>query len=147
MKIQSLKTTYIIFLLCVSQDQKNDIPVHRSLADHLGASYNDYTLTTPDRLSEDIIRCISSIYCKLAIPPLSNAGSSSSPTSSVTSTSTFSPQNPSDGWSPLFNDEVHSRSQGLKEESGPYATMIEVPKINFNESGFNYAASMLQKFR
>lgn len=37
--------------------------------------------------------------------------------------------------------------QGLKEKSGPCATMTEVSKICLDEDSFNCAAMMLQNFR
>ncbi|PQQ19183.1 hypothetical protein Pyn_23719 [Prunus yedoensis var. nudiflora] len=118
---------------------------HRSLADHLGGTCNDSTLNTPDRLSEDIVRCISSIYCKLANPQ-THTCPSVSPASSLSS-SIFSSKNPCDSWSPHCNEDATMHHQGLKENSGPYATMIEVLKICLNDDSFNYAAMMLQNFR
>ncbi|KAI3502086.1 hypothetical protein L1887_30117 [Cichorium endivia] len=56
----------------------------RSLGDHLGTPSTENTLVDgPDRLSEDLIRCISSIYCKLGDqnqsgPSVSSASSLSS---------------------------------------------------------------------
>ncbi|KAA8514760.1 hypothetical protein F0562_017939 [Nyssa sinensis] len=131
------------------RDQKNADSHHCSLADHLGVSYIDNGLNTPDRLSEDIVKCISSIYCKLANPSLTNPGFSVSSTSSLSSSSTFSPRNLSDSWSPHCNEEstVHCQHQGLKDKSGPYPAMIEVLKICVNDDSFNYAARMLQNFR
>uniref|UniRef100_A0A5B6ZLW2 DUF547 domain-containing protein n=1 Tax=Davidia involucrata TaxID=16924 RepID=A0A5B6ZLW2_DAVIN len=131
------------------RDQKNAASRHRSLADHFGASYIDNALNTPDRLSEDIVKCISSIYCKLANPTLTHPGFSISSTSSLSSSSTFSPRNLSDSWSPHCNEEStgHCQLQGLKEENGPYPAMIEVLKICLDDDSFNYAARMLQNFR
>ncbi|KAA8528850.1 hypothetical protein F0562_036205 [Nyssa sinensis] len=129
--------------------RKNAGSSHRSLADHLGASRIDSALNTPNRLSEDIVRCISSIYCKLAKPTLTHPGFSVSSTSSLSSSSTFSPRNLSDGWRSHCNEEAtgHCQLQGLKEESGPYAAMIEVLMICLDDDSFNYAARMLQNFR
>ncbi|KAK2988161.1 hypothetical protein RJ640_020643, partial [Escallonia rubra] len=131
------------------QETKTANPGHRSLADHLGTSDIDNALNRPDRLSENIVRCIASIYCRLANPTPSQAGFSVSSTSSLSSSSTFSPKNISDGWSPHSNEEAtaHCQYQGLKEERGPYATMIEVLKICLDDDSFNYAARMLQIFR
>ncbi|KAI3465508.1 hypothetical protein Pfo_022171 [Paulownia fortunei] len=122
---------------------------HRSLADHLGNSCIDDALICPDRLSEDIIRCISSIYCKLANPTLTYKGCSVSSTSSFCSSSTFSPRNLSGSWSPQCNDEVTENCdfEGLKQENGPYAAMVEVLKICLDDESYSYAAKMLQKFR
>ena len=129
------------------QDNKFGGSAHRSLADHLGASRIDNNLNTPDRLSEDIVRCISSIYCKLANTPNSHAGLSNSPTSSLSSSSLVSSKNPCDSWSPHCSEDVSVDYQGLKEEKGQHATMVEVLKIYLDDDSFSYAVEMLQNFR
>ncbi|KAJ6336508.1 hypothetical protein OIU78_012994 [Salix suchowensis] len=132
-----------------TMEQKKVDSGRRSLADHLGASclVNDHE--TPDRLSEDIVRCISSIYCRLCNPLHSQLGSAASPTSSLSSSSIFSSRNPYDNWSPRCNGDAmfQHQLQGLKGESGPYDTMLEVLKICLDDGSFNYAATMLKKFK
>lgn len=129
------------------QDQKIAKSSHRSLADHLGASLIDNALNAPDKLSEDIVRCISSIYCKLANPPQTHAALSTSPTSSLSSSSMFSSKNPCDSWSPHCSEDTTVNLQGSKEDNRPYAALIEVLKIRLEDDNFNYAAIMLQNFR
>eukprot|EP00268_Persea_americana_P055700 TRINITY_DN6498_c0_g2_i5.p1 TRINITY_DN6498_c0_g2~~TRINITY_DN6498_c0_g2_i5.p1 ORF type:complete len:555 (-),score=119.44 TRINITY_DN6498_c0_g2_i5:347-2011(-) len=134
-----------------SDGQKSESGL-RSLADHLGASIAELIPMTPDRLSEEIIKCISSIYCKLAKPllPQVQIGLSPSPASSLSSSSTFSPREPSDNWSPKCNDEITTNPcdhAGLKEKHAPYSEMVEIPTISVDDETFNYAASMLQSFR
>ncbi|KAL7085741.1 hypothetical protein ACP275_14G297900 [Erythranthe tilingii] len=131
-----------------SSEKKSAYSRHSSLADHLGNSRIDDALVFPDRLSEDIIKCISSIYCKLAYPARTHKGLSVSSNSSFCSSSTFSPRNLSDSWSPRCNDEVAEHCfEGLKQENGPYSATIEVLKICLDNETYNYAAIMLQKFR
>lgn len=122
---------------------------HRSLADHFGNHFTDDPFIYPGRLSEDIIRCISLIYCKLASPAQSHKGYSVSSTSSFCSSSTFSPRNLSGSWSPQCTDEVSEQCdyESLKQEKGPYSGMVEVLKICLDDESYNYAATMLQKFR
>ncbi|XP_024991356.1 uncharacterized protein LOC112525451 isoform X1 [Cynara cardunculus var. scolymus] len=115
---------------------------HRSLGDHFGTPCTD---GGPDRLSEDIVRCISSIYCKLGDPNQSHQGPSESSASSLSSCSTVSTRNLSDTWSPFCNED--SKYDGLKDERGPYADMVEVLKIGLDDDGFNYAEKMLKHFR
>ncbi|KAI3459907.1 hypothetical protein Pfo_016570 [Paulownia fortunei] len=131
------------------REKKSAYSRHRSLADHLGNSRIDDALICPDRLSEDIIRCISSIYCKLANPARTHKGYSVSSTSSFCSSSTFSPRNLSGSWSPQCSDEVTEPCdfEGLKQDSGPYSAMVEVLKICLDDESYSYAATMLQKFR
>lgn len=106
---------------------------HQSLADHLVTSRMDVNLSRPDRLSEEIVRCMASIYCKLADPADStprNTGLSASSTSSLSSSSTLSPRNLSENWSPRFNEDA-----GGNQIQG------------FKEAGSDFAAKMLQNFK
>ncbi|CAI9296286.1 unnamed protein product [Lactuca saligna] len=104
-----------------NSSSKKERKTARSLGDHLESPYTENTLIDgPDRLSEDLIRCISSIYCKL--------GDQNQSGPSVSSASSLS-------------------SSGVKEEKGPYAKMIEVLKIGVDDDGFSYAARMLKRFR
>ncbi|XP_059291928.1 uncharacterized protein LOC132045360 isoform X3 [Lycium ferocissimum] len=123
---------------------------HRSLADHLTASRMDDVLSYPDRLSEEIVRCISCIYCKFANPEiLAQKGLSVSSTSSLSSSSTFSPRNLSGSWSSHHNEESTEQYEFdvCKDDSRPYSTMIEILKICLDDDSFNYATAMLHKFR
>lgn len=125
-----------------------------SLAEHLGTRIADHIPETPNRLSEDMIKCMSTIYCKLAEPPLTNNGLSS-PNSSLSSTSAFSPRDQSEMWSPTFrnNSSFDVRLdnpfhvEGLKEFSGPYSTMVEVPWIYRDSKKLGDIEHLLQHFR
>ncbi|KAL5980135.1 hypothetical protein ACLOJK_036602 [Asimina triloba] len=124
----------------------------RTLADHLGASLADLLPETPNRLSEEIIRCISSIYCKLADPPLTQIGvSSASPASSLSSSSIFSPLDHCDNWSMQCNNDESLVNpfgvEGFKGKHGPYLGMLEISKLSLDDDTFNYATTMLQNFR
>ncbi|OMO69862.1 hypothetical protein CCACVL1_19222 [Corchorus capsularis] len=131
-----------------ARDEKISDSGHRSLADHFGTSQMD---CTPDRLSENIVRCISSIYCKLANVPQANPCLSASPSSSLSSSSIFSSKTPCDSWSPYYNKESIGKSefQVLKEQSGRHAgaAVIEVVNLHLDNDSFNYAAVMLENFR
>ncbi|GFP87176.1 hypothetical protein PHJA_000861300, partial [Phtheirospermum japonicum] len=111
---------------------------------HLGDSGIDDALVFPDRLSEDIVICISSIYCKLAKPARARKGNSVSPSSSFCSSSTLSPRNLSGSWSPQCSDEV---TEICASEGRPCSAMVEVTEICLNDETYNYAATMLRKFR
>ncbi|XVF74035.1 hypothetical protein PTKIN_Ptkin13bG0029200 [Pterospermum kingtungense] len=118
---------------------------HHSLADHLSACPMNKNLYTPDRLSEDILRCISSIYCKLSSVPQAHACSSTSPVSSLSS-SIFSSKT-RDSWSPCNNEESkrNNQFQRLKGESGSHAAIIEA--LTLDNDSFDYASLNLQNFR
>lgn len=126
-----------------------------SLAEHLGTRISDHVPETPNRLSEDVIRCMGAIYCKLADPPLVHHGLSSSPSSSLSSTSAFSPQDQCDMWSPRCRKEFSfdirlenpSQVEGLKETSGPYSMMIEIPWICRDGQRLSDVEPMVQNFR
>ncbi|XP_024974922.1 uncharacterized protein LOC112513032 [Cynara cardunculus var. scolymus] len=127
-----------------------------SLAEHLGTRISDHIPETPNKLSEDMVKCMSAIYCKLANPPLVNHGLSS-PTSSSSSTSAFSPTHHSDMiWGPGFRRDSPSFDvqldnpfmvQGLKEFSGPYSTMVEVQSLYKDNQRLDEIEHMLQHFR
>ncbi|CAI0429390.1 unnamed protein product [Linum tenue] len=126
-----------------------------SLAEHLGTRISDHVNDTPNKLSEDMIRCMSAIYCKLSDPPVTNNGLSS-PVSSLSSMSAFSPQEQCDMWSPGFMTNSSSFDirlenpflvEGLKEFSGPYSMMVEVPWIYRDNQKLGDVESLLQNFR
>lgn len=125
-----------------------------SLAEHLGTRISDHVPETPNKLSEDMIKCMSAIYCKLSDPPLTHNGLSS-PNSSMSSISAFSPQDQCDMWSPGFrnNSSFDVRLdnpfhvEGLKEFSGPYSTMVEVPWIYRDGQKLGDTEHLLQNFR
>lgn len=131
-----------------NSSSKKERKTARSLGDHLESPYTENTLIDgPDRLSEDLIRCISSIYCKLG--DQNQSGPSVSSASSLSSSGTYCTRNLSDTWSPYCTERASwdSKNVGVKEEKGPYAKMIEVLKIGVDDDGFSYAARMLKRFR
>ncbi|KAJ6822895.1 uncharacterized protein M6B38_385635 [Iris pallida] len=123
---------------------------HRSLADHLGALLADHVPDSPCKLSEDIIRCISAIYCKLSNPSMQQIDIIDSPTPSVSSSSMFSPKDPRDSWSPRCHYEANNTSpcqyDTEKEKFNPYSSMVEVPRISIDGDRFRYASKMLNIF-
>ncbi|GAB2282531.1 hypothetical protein Dimus_017072 [Dionaea muscipula] len=119
-----------------------------SLAEHLGTCISDLIPETPNRISEDMVKCMSAIFYKIAEPPSKHNGLSS-PNSSPPSVDGFSPQYPSDAWSPGFDTRLDNpfNVEGLKEFSGPYSTMVEVPCIYRERQKLGDVERMLQKFR
>ncbi|KAL7610101.1 hypothetical protein Lser_V15G12840 [Lactuca serriola] len=127
-----------------------------SLAEHLGTRISDHVLETPNKLSEDMVKCMSTIYCKLAESPLTNHGLSS-PTSSSSSMNGFSPKHhPDMMWGPGFRTDSSSfevqldnpfHVQGLNEFSGPYSTMVEVRCLYKDNQKLGEITHLLQHFR
>lgn len=130
------------------QEKKRADSSHHSLADHLGVSRTDDIFQYPDRLSEEILRSISSIYCKFSNHGLPPKGLSVSSTSSLSSSSTLSPRDICSSWSPQSSeDKGYSDVEGLKDETSAYATTIEVSDLYLDDDSFKYAATVLQRFR
>ncbi|KAH8965389.1 hypothetical protein BDL97_04G117000 [Sphagnum fallax] len=119
---------------------------------------------TPNELSEELVRCMAAIYCKLADPPLPelspfSPGSSSSDSLATTHGSSHEFSNSNDSWSPLwrtdntscemingcvFPDPYSVKDVG-SEDVGPYSSMVEVPWICV-DNRHTYAAA-LKNFR
>uniref|UniRef100_A0A0D9WV34 DUF547 domain-containing protein n=1 Tax=Leersia perrieri TaxID=77586 RepID=A0A0D9WV34_9ORYZ len=126
-----------------------------SLADYLGTNVADHIPETPNNLSEEMVRCMAGVFCKLADPPLVHHRASSSPTSSFSSTSVVSPQYLGDMWSPNCRKEATLDSrlinpfhvEGEKEFSGPYNTMVEVPSISRDRRRLKEVEDLLQTYK
>eukprot|EP01018_Ginkgo_biloba_P032072 Gb_16429 [translate_table: standard] len=140
--------------LSLEQEPCLDEGCNASLADHLGTSKTEHVHETANKVSEDLVCCMAAIYCKLANPPLLHMALSNSPTSSLSSASTFSPQDQSEFWSPQCKtDRIHDvrlinpfQVKGQEESIGPYSSMIEVPWICVDNDRLSYAARMLHNF-
>ncbi|RDX61566.1 hypothetical protein CR513_60194, partial [Mucuna pruriens] len=125
-----------------------------SLAEHLGTRISDHIPVLPNKLSEDMVKCISAIYCKLAEPPMAHRGLSS-PSSSLSSASAFSIGDQGDMWSPRFRNNFSFDGrldnpfhvEGLKEFSGPYSTMVEVSWLYRESQKSSDTEKLLQNFR
>ncbi|KAJ6849184.1 uncharacterized protein M6B38_270970 [Iris pallida] len=128
-----------------------------SLAEYLGTSIVDHVPETPNTISEDMVRCMGAIYCKLADPPLVQHCIPSSPTSSsFSSTSAPSPQYLGDTWSPGNRRRESSldarlinpfRVEGVKEFSGPYNAMVEVASICRDPQRLSEVEGLLQNYK
>lgn len=126
------------------------MPRHHSIAEHLGALIANHVPETPSKLSEDIVRCICAIYCKLATSPTQQMDIVASPTPSASISSTFSPRDACDSWSPQCHYEAVTSPSSFnspKNKQGPYSGMIEVPRISIDGDRFGYASKMLYIFR
>ncbi|KAG6408458.1 hypothetical protein SASPL_131471 [Salvia splendens] len=145
----SLHNIFWLNMFGALQERKSAYYRRRSLVDHLGIFCVGDACIFPDKLSEDILRCISDIYCKVGNSARSHKGYSVSSNSSFCSSGTFSPRNLSGSWSPQCHDEVSENYniEGLKQDNDPYAAMVEVLKICLDDESYSYAAIMLQKFR
>ncbi|XP_015064263.2 uncharacterized protein LOC107009439 isoform X1 [Solanum pennellii] len=137
---------------CMMEYAQNSSSNLISLAEHFGIRISDRVPETPNKLSEDMVRCMCTIYCKLADPPLANP--CLSPTSSFSSMSAFSTKDQSDIWSPgsrkdssfdVRDNPFHV--EGLKESTGPYSSMVEVQCIYKDGHRLGDIEPLLQNFR
>ncbi|KNA16634.1 hypothetical protein SOVF_087360 [Spinacia oleracea] len=98
---------------------------------------------TANWLSEEMVRCISAIYCKLAANSVIS-NNFSSPVVSIPSSISGSPLAESNLWSPL---RISSFQDLQFEFSGPYCQMVEVLQIHRESTEFRNIEPMLQNFR
>ena len=120
----------------------------------------DYLSESLNQLSENMVHCMKSIYCKLSDPPPTlwngNPESPSSCNSCSTSVSSMYGMF-SDGWSPGSRAESsydvamidpYEVKSGLKcGHIGAYSCMIEIAHICVDKDKLNHAARMLREFR
>ncbi|KAK9988163.1 hypothetical protein SO802_028402 [Lithocarpus litseifolius] len=126
-----------------------------SLAEHLGTCISNHIPETPNWLSEEMIKCISAIYCELSDPPLINHDYPSSPIALSSSLNEYSSQGQSDKWSPQcknfssFNSNFDNpfHIEGSKDFSGPYCTMAKVQLICRDRQKLREIEYMLRRFR
>lgn len=122
---------------------------HRMLADHLCASIRDNVFGNPCKLSEDILKSIASVYCKLSS---NTAPTVFSPVSSLSASTTFSLRDQSrksDNCSPRYYYEpTTSPSQlvRLKAKDG-VLDMVEITRIVIDKERFQLAVTMLEDHR
>ncbi|XP_028781542.1 uncharacterized protein LOC114737746 [Neltuma alba] len=125
-----------------------------SLAEHVGTRMFDHFPDTPNRISENMVKCIAAIYCKLAEPPMAYHGISS-PSSSFSSMSGFSVGGQGNIWSPGFRNnsffDVGLDNPFPVERSchhaGPYSSMFEVSWIYRDSLQLGDTENLLQSFR
>lgn len=125
---------------------------HSSLANFLSASIAEYVPKISCKLSEDIVRCISAVYCKLASQSSQNLADfeTLSTPSFSSSSSTFSLKHRVDSWSPRCHYNVNTSSDkydSLNERSEQYNGMIICPRIYIDAEKFEYASKMLETVR
>ncbi|KAM0918604.1 hypothetical protein ACQ4PT_008733 [Festuca glaucescens] len=139
-----------ISLKC-SQGLSRSTSGHSSLANFLSASIAEYVPRIGCKLSEDILKCISSVYCKLASRPSQDADSETLSTPSFSSaSSTFSLKHRVDSWSPRLSCNVDASSEkysSSNENNNQYSGMIIFPRIHIDADKFDYASKMLDTIR
>nr|XP_043629315.1 uncharacterized protein LOC122600633 [Erigeron canadensis] len=110
-----------------------------SLADHLGGCISDNVRMSANWISEEMIKCISSIYGQIADPPLFNHEFPSSPISFPSPPSDSSPRDQFSMWSP--------HCEPSSEFSGSYFTTAEVQGFCKNTQRLSSVEHKQRKFR
>ncbi|KAM3209969.1 hypothetical protein ACQJBY_064181 [Aegilops geniculata] len=154
LRLRDIKESASYNLPTVS-DRRHGLPRstsgHSSLANFLSASIAEYVPRIACKLSEDILRCISAVYCKLASSPSQDVDSETLSTPSFSSaSSTFSLKHHVDSWSPRLSCNVDASSEKygtLNENNDQYSGMIIFPRIDIDADKFDYASKMLETIR
>lgn len=123
-----------------------------SLAAHLGSDICPRVPANPNHLSEEMIKCISAIYCELAHPPLVRHGFLSSTASCSSSVEIISSQDRVDIWSSQCGRFSSSNSHYGNPLSAGKSTQFSVPhcsmvKIQGLRNTLADAGEMLQYYR
>jgi len=157
LRLRNIKESAAYNLPTLSDSKRHTLELSRSssgrssLANFLSASITEYVPKISCKLSEDILRCISAVYCKLASRPLKESNSETLSTPSLScASSSFSLKYPVDSWSPRchYNADTTSETYGSFDGSnGQYTGMIIFPRIHIDEDKFEYASKMLDTIR
>ncbi|XP_027355352.1 uncharacterized protein LOC113865166 [Abrus precatorius] len=126
-----------------------------SLAEHLGNCCVDNVPETPNWLSEEMIKCISAIYCELAETPSLGHKNASSPISFSSSGYDLSSQSQSSKlgsqWKKHSSINLNSSNplhvRGFKEFNGPYCSMIRIHQLCTDNQKLKEIEYMLRRFR
>lgn len=150
-----LDTNKFKFLIIIHQRVQDSSSV--SLAEHLATVKSfDHVRETPNRLSEEMVKCITAIYCQLAEPPLLNHGIPTSPISFSSSMSDSPPQvqyydrstpqhRENSSFSKWISKPFHVEDSN--ELSGSYSTVTEIQGICRDAWRLKGVEHMLQHFR
>ncbi|KAH7351894.1 hypothetical protein KP509_19G019200 [Ceratopteris richardii] len=119
------------------------------------ASPRKFSEESPNKLSEELVRCMAAIYCKLSDPPIPHLGSASPSSSYSSVNSQSSKEFSSDGWSPHGRKDPSFSSSPMRlspwrpasENINSYSSMVAVHWISVDNEQLLYAEKMLQNFR
>ncbi|CAN6290159.1 unnamed protein product [Urochloa humidicola] len=125
-----------------------------SLADILGTRVADHVPQTPNKISEDMIKCIAAIYIRLRDVPTVQHAFFPSPCSSFSSTSGLSSKYTTDIWSPRCRKESfieawqeNTLGNGESRELGlQYDSVVEVSALCKGDQRSADVKDMLRKY-
>lgn len=134
---------------CYLQEGSREVSGNHSLGELLGSSHIvDRNLVNPNKLSEEIMRCICTVYCTLSRSSMKTNSNcfSASPVSTMSNSSTvFSSKSAyDDKWSLHCASEEHHLLNHSQDQGN---VVIEALRVHLDDGSFGYAALMLQNFR
>ncbi|KAK3150933.1 hypothetical protein QOZ80_3AG0239570 [Eleusine coracana subsp. coracana] len=150
---RALKPCHTLPLSFVEEGKCMD-PGIVSLADILGTRVADHVPQTPNKISEDMIRCIAAIYIRLRDVPAVQHAFFPSPCSSFSSASGLSSKYTADIWSPRCRKESfieawqdNTLGSGESRELGlQYDSVVEVSALCKGDQRSADVKDMLRKY-
>ncbi|KAJ7967367.1 Ternary complex factor MIP1, leucine-zipper [Quillaja saponaria] len=122
-----------------------------SLGEYLACSFGNVQ-ETPNWLSEEMIKCISALYCELADPIHDNSSSPIAFSSSVYESSSLGDHQRRGSQCKKFssfNSHFHNpfHIKRSKEFSGPYCSMVKIQQLRRDGEKLKEVGYMLRRFR
>lgn len=125
-----------------------------SLADILGTRVADHVPQTPNKISEDMIKCVTAVYMRLRDVPAVQHAFFPSPCSSFSSASGLSSKYTADIWSPRCRKESFAEEWQDKELANgesrelalPYDSVVEVSALCKGDQRSADVKDMLRKY-
>ncbi|KAK7264331.1 hypothetical protein RJT34_31938 [Clitoria ternatea] len=141
--------------LCMLEQAQCAKSSSTSLAEHLGSFYVDNDPETPNWLSEEMIKCISAIYCELTEPHSLGHRNASSPIAFSSTSHELSSQSQGSKWGSQWkkhssfnlNSSNPFHVRGSKEFSEPYSSMIRIQQLCTDDQKLKEVEYMLRRFR
>jgi hypothetical protein len=147
-------TNTALMILKYTQELSRPSSGRSSLANFLSASITEYVPKISCKLSEDILRCISAVYCKLASRPKQESDLDTPSTPCFSSSSSSFPlkyYTAADSWSPRCHynaaDTNSEKCGSIDGNSDKYPGMIIFPRVHIDQDKFEYASKMLDTIR
>eukprot|EP00250_Pteridium_aquilinum_P013712 c21524_g1_i4 orf=623-2161(+) len=107
----------------------------------------DSAIHSANILSEDLVRCMAAIYCRLAQPPIPQHEPKFSPSSSFSASTFSTARSSSDGWTSQHkSDATYEGSHDDFQRNYTTNVAFEVQWISVDSERLAYAASMLRIF-
>ncbi|KAG8368285.1 hypothetical protein BUALT_Bualt15G0029400 [Buddleja alternifolia] len=133
--------------LSMLEQRKQDSASNASLGQYLGCSFPDRVCETPNWLSEEMIKCISTVYCHISDPPpfVNHDFSFTSHLSTPSELSNDPLLEENSLFDPWSSNPFHNEAS--KEFDGSLFTIVEVKNILRDSESLNSVQDLLQNYR